>query len=127
MPSAGRIPGRYNLVVKGEYEGFDHQIPVTEFIQKLKDDDIPDEVSVVGLGDALKDGDLGEELAQAMTDRSNDLEYQNPTIQFVVGGTFHRKGKTYDLRHEGTLYPLQPLFGPQFERKGDGDWLVVPF
>lgn len=127
MAGPGQIPGRYNVVVKGAYDAFDHQMPVEEFVQRLANDDIPSKVSVVGLDEALEDGDLANELAQAMNRRANDLEYQSPTVQFVVKGSFHRRGKTYDLRYGGELYPLQDVFGPQLERRGDGDWLIAPF
>lgn len=127
MAGPGQIPGRYNIIVEGEYDVFDHQMPVEELIKHLKDDDVPDKVSVVGLGDAFEDGDVADELARAMDRRANDLEYQSPTVQFVVEGTFHRSGKTYDLRYNDALYPLQYVFGPQLERKEEGDWLVAPF
>ena len=45
----------------------------------------------------------------------------------VVDGSFHRSGKTYDLRYDDELYSLQQVFGPQLERKEDGEWLVAPF
>ena len=127
MAGPGQIPGRYNLVIEGEYETFDHQMPVEEFIQCLKEDTVPDKVSVVGLGEAYRDGDTARELADEMDSRANDLEYQSPTTQFIVEGSFHRQGKTYDLRYEDELYSLQDVFGPQIERKEQGDWLVVPF
>ncbi|MBX0286601.1 hypothetical protein EGH22_09705 [Halomicroarcula sp. F28] len=127
MAGPGQIPGRYNLIIDGEYDAFDHQMPVEEFLQRLKDDNVPDEVSVVGLADAFRDGDLAVNLAQEMDRRANDLEYQGPTVQFVVDGSFHRSGKTYDLRDGDELHSLQEVFGPQLERKEDGDWLVSPF
>jgi hypothetical protein len=127
MAGPGQIPGRYNLVIEGAYETFEHQIPVQEFLQRLTEDDIPEKVSVVGLADALSDEDLANELAGEMDQRANDLEYQSPTIQFVVEGSFHRSGKTYDLRYDDELYSLQQVFGPQLERKEDGKWLVAPF
>jgi len=127
MAGPGQIPGRYNLIIDGEYDAFDHQIPVNEFLQRLKDDNVPDEVSVVGLADAFRDSDIAVDLAQEMDRRANDLEYQSPTVQFVVKGSFHRSGKTYDLRDGDELHSLQEVFGPQLERKEDGDWLVAPF
>ncbi|WP_408959420.1 hypothetical protein [Natrinema sp. 74] len=127
MAGPGQIPGRYNLVIEGAYETFEHQIPVEEFVQQLQEDDVPDSVSVVGLADALADEDLANELAHDMDRRANDLEYQSPTVQFVVEGSFHRSGKTYDLRYEDELHSLQQVFGPQLERKEDGKWLVAPF
>jgi len=127
MAGPGQIPGRYNLVIEGGYETFEHQIPVKEFLQRLKEDDVPQKVSVVGLADALSDDDVAKELAREMDKRANDLEYQSPTIQFVVEGSFHRSGKTYDLRYNDALHSLQQVFGPQLERKKEGDWLVAPF
>jgi len=126
MVGPGQIPG-YNLIIEGEYDTFDHQMPVEEFIQCLQEDTVPDQVSVVGLGEAYRDGDRAGELAGEMDSRANDLEYQSPTVQFVVEGSFHRQGKTYDLRYEDELYSLQDVFGPQLERKEQGDWLVAPF
>jgi hypothetical protein len=127
MAGPGQIPGRYNIVTKEKYDTFDHQIPVQEFIERLEDDDVPDKASVVGLGEAFEDGDQATELARAIERRANDLEYQSPTIQFVVEGSFHRRGKTYDLRYNDELYSLQEVFGPQLDRKEEGDWLVAPF
>ena len=127
MAGPGRIPGRYNLIIEESYDAFDHQMPVDEFIIRLKNNNIPDEVSVIGLEDAFEDDDLATELAREMDQRANDLEYQNPTVQFVVEGQFHRRGKTYDLRHDDELYSLQDVFGPQLQRKEQGEWLVAPF
>jgi hypothetical protein len=127
MTGPGRIPGQYNVVVEGAYKRFEHQIPVSSFIQRLEDDAVPEEVTVVGLGDAFEDGDQVKTLAREMDQRANDLEYQNPTVQFVAEGALHRRGKTFDLRYNDTLYPLQDVFGPQIERKGESDWLVAPF
>ena len=127
MAGPGRIPGRYNLVIDGAYDTFDHRMPIEEFIEHLRNDDVPGEVSVVGLEEALSDDDLRAELSEAMDRRANDLEYQNPTVQFVVEGSFHRQGKTYDLRYDDELHSLQDVFGPQLERKEGGDWLVSPF
>ena len=127
MARSGQIPGRYNIIVEEEYDVFDHQMPVEEFVKRLDDDDVPDTVSVVGLGDAFTNSNVAAELARAMDRRANDLEYQSPTIQFVVKGSFHRNGKTYDLRYNDAIHSLQQVFGPQLERKGEGDWLVAPF
>jgi hypothetical protein len=127
MAGPGQIPGCYNLIVEGSYESFDHQMPIEDFLDRLLNDDVPDEVSVIGLGAAFKDGELADELAKEIDKRANDLEYQSPTVQFIVQRSFHRRGKTFDLRYDYNFYPLQEIFGPQLERKGDGDWLVAPF
>jgi len=127
MAGPGQIPGRYNLVIEGAHETFDHRMPIEEFIERLQKDDVPDELSVIGLEDALSDNELRTKLKSVMDRRANDLEYQNPTVQFVVEGSFHRQGKTYDLRYDDQLHSLQDVFGPQIERKEDGGWLVTPF
>ena len=127
MAGPGQIPGQYNIIVAGEYDAFDHQMPIDEFLQRLKNDDVPDEVSVVGLEKMLDDEDFINELAREMDQRADDLEYQSPTIQIVVEGSFHRRGKTYDLRYDGELYSLQDIFGPQLERREQGDWVTSPF
>ena len=127
MAGPGQIPGRYNLAIEGAHETFDHRMPIEEFIERLQKDDVPDELSVIGLEDALSDNELRTKLKSVMDRRANDLEYQNPTVQFVVEGSFHRQGKTYDLRYDDQLHSLQDVFGPQIERKEDGGWLVTPF
>ncbi|WP_138007006.1 hypothetical protein [Halalkalirubrum salinum] len=127
MAEPGRIPGRYNLVIEGTYDTFDHRMPIEEFTKRLQNDDVPEEVSVIGLEEALSDDELRADLKTAMDRRANDLEYQNPTVQFVVEGSFHRQGKTFDLRYNDRLHSLQDVFGPQIERKEDGNWLVTPF
>jgi len=127
MAGPGRIRGRYNIVIKGTYDTFDHRMPVKEFINRLQNDDVPDKVSVIGLDEALSDDELRTNLKKALDRRANDLEYQNPTVQFVLEGSFHRQGKTYDLRYDDQLLSLQDIFGAQLEREGDGDWLVTPF
>jgi hypothetical protein len=127
MAGPGRIPGRYNLVIQGEYETFDHRMPVGEYLESLKTDEVPDEVSVVGLEEALEANEAIDEFAREMDQRADDLEYQTPTIQFVLEGSFHRNGKHYDLRYSDDFYSLQRIFGPQLERKEQGDWLVAPF
>ncbi len=127
MAGPGRIPGRYNIIAAEEYEMFDHRMPINEFLQRLKNDDVPDQVSVVGAEEVLDDEELVNELSREMDQRADDLEYQSPTIQIVVEGSFHRRGKTYDLRYDGELYPLQEIFGPQLERREQGDWITSPF
>lgn len=127
MAGPGRIPGQYNIIVTGEYETFDHQMPAEEFLQRLKNEDVPDEVSVVGLEKEFDDEAFVNELAREMDPRADDLEYQSPTIQFVVEGSFHRSGKTYDLRYDDELYSLQAIFDPQLERRGQDDWITSPF
>jgi len=127
MAKEGAIPGRYNIVVSDEYETFDRQVPVEEFIDMLRNDKVPDEVCVVGLEDAYEDG-TDDELASQIRDKKDQLENQNPlpTVQFDVEGSLHRVGDGYDLRHDDELYSLGDVFGSQLDREGSG-WVVTPF
>jgi hypothetical protein len=127
MAAPGKLPGRYNLVIEGAYERFDHQIPIQEFAERLAIEDLPNKVSVVGLEDKLSDEEFRIDLARLMDQHADDMEYQSPTVQVVLNGSFHRRGRTYDLRYKGSLYSLERLFGPQLERRKEGDWITAPF
>jgi len=126
--SEGAIAGRYNVVVTGQYETFERQVPVEDFIETLQQGQVPREVSVVGLGEAFEDGSLVDALAVEIDRSGDDLENARPrpTIQFVVENQPHRHEESFDLPHGEDLYPLRRVFGPQLEREDDG-WLVAPF
>lgn len=128
MAGPGQIPGRYNIVSADEYETIDHQVPVEDFLDQLRNHEVPESICVVGLDDAFADDDFIDELADAMADRANDLENRHPlpTIQFAIDGALHRRKKTYDLRYDGEFHSLQRLFGSQIDREGE-DWVTAPF
>lgn len=123
----GAIPGQYNVIRRDAYETVDRQVPIEDFIQQLREDTVPDEVCVVGLGKAFEE-DRITELAGAMDERGDDLNNRRelPVIQFAVEGSFNRAGKSFDLRYGDELYPLQRVFGPQIDRQGER-WLIAPF
>jgi hypothetical protein len=128
MVEHGKLPGEYNIVVRGEYDLFDHQVPIDEFEEMLREKDVPDEVCVVGLDDVFGDDEAVNELS-ALMDRSADtLENRSPlpTIQFVVEGSFQRRQRDFELQTGGELYRLSRVFGPQTERRSGG-WLTAPF
>lgn len=127
MASEGAIPGRYNIVLSDEYETFDRQVPVDEFVEMLRDDEVPEEVCVVGLEEAYEHG-TSEELAQEVRDKKDQLENQHPlpTVQFRVEGSLQRVGDGYDLRYKDELYSLDEVFGSQLNREGKG-WIVSTF
>lgn len=127
MVEPGRIPGQYNIVRKGEYEEADHRVPVSAFLDHLREDEVPDEVSVTGLGGAFEDPDFIDSLSEAMEQRANDLEFQNPMVQFVVEGTISWKERDrFELSTEDGVYELRRVFGPDIERR-DAGWLSSPF
>jgi hypothetical protein len=98
-----------------------------EFVTRLERGDVPDEVSVVGLESVLQDEAEMMRVRRLMDDRANDLEFQNPKIQFVVQGNFHRNRESFDLKIGDEFHSLRPLFGTKLKRHDDGDWLEALF
>jgi len=128
MVEHGKLPGEYNIVVEDEYDLFDHRVPVEEFEEMLRENDVPDEVCVVGLDDLFGDDDAVNELSTLMDRRANTFENRSPlpTIQFAVEGSFQRRERDYELQTDGDLHRLSRVFGPQIERRSSG-WLTAPF
>jgi hypothetical protein len=128
MPDPGQLPGEYNIVVEDEYDLFDHRVPIKEFEEMLREDDVPDEVCVVGLGAVFEDEEAVNELSRLMDRSANSLETRQPlpTIQFAVEGSFQRRQRDYELQTEQDLFRLSRIFGPQIKRRSSG-WLTSPF
>lgn len=128
MVEHGKLSGEYNIVVKGEYDLFDHQVPLKEFEEMLREDEIPDEICIVGLEDVFGDDDAVNELARQIDQAANTLEnrHQLPTIQFAVEGSFQRRQRDFELQTDDDLYRLSRIFGSQIDRRGNG-WLTAPF
>ena len=128
MVEHGKLPGEYNIVIKGDYDLFDHQVPVEEFEEMLRENDVPDELCVVGIGDVFEDDDAVNELSALMDRCGNALENRNPlpTIQFAVDGSFQRRQRDFELQTGSNLHRLSRVFGPQIDRRSSG-WLTAPF
>ncbi|MFW5900348.1 MAG: hypothetical protein ACOCTH_01060 [Halodesulfurarchaeum sp.] len=128
MVEHGKLPGEYNIVVADEYDLFDHRVPVEEFEEMLRENDVPDEICVVGLDDLFGDDDAVNELSTLMDRRANALENRSqlPTIQFAVEGSFQRRKRDFELQTGGDLYRLSRVFGGRITRR-NGDWLTAPF
>lgn len=128
MVAPGKLPGEYNIVVKDEFDLFAHQVPIEEFKERLREDDIPDEITVSGLDDVFGDDDEVSELSKLMDRQANSLENRHPlpTIQFAVEGSFQRRQRDYELQVGDELHRLSRVFGPQIERRSGG-WLTAPF
>lgn len=128
MVEHGKLPGEYNIVVEDEYDLFDHRVPVEEFEEMLRENDVPDEVCVVGLDDLFGDDEAVKEVSTLMDRRANALENRRPlpTIQFAVEGSFQRRERDYELQTDGDLHRLSRVFGSQIERRSGG-WLTAPF
>lgn len=127
MVDPGQLAGVYNLVVADEYDLFEHQVPVDEFESMLRDDEVPDEVCVVGLADVYESDDVNE-LRRLMDETADGLESRSPlpTVQFAVDGSFQRLSRDFELQTDDDLYRLSRVFGPQIERR-NVDWLTAPF
>lgn len=130
MPEAGRLRGVYNIVTKGDYETVNYQIPVDEFLDRLENDDVPDEVTVVGLEDAYDDESLIDDLSRAMDRKADDLENADPKpmIQFEIDGDVHRSQVAFNIFDDGELYPLHEVFGRQIDSRTESNsWCTAPF
>ncbi len=128
MVEHGKLSGEYNIIVKDEYDLFDHQVPVEEFKDMLRENDVPDEVCIVGLEDLFGDDDAVSELSALMDRNANTLENRRPlpAIQFAVEGSFQRRQRDFELQTNGELYRLSRVFGPQINRR-NGGWLTASF
>lgn len=128
MPDPGKLSGVYNIVVEDEYDLFDHRVPVDEFRRRLREDDIPDELCVVGIETVFEDEESVRELSRLMERSADTLENQQPlpAIQFALDESFQRRQRDFEVQSDGELYRLSPLFGPQLERRRSG-WLTTPF
>lgn len=128
MVEHGKLPGEYNIVVEDEYDLFDHQVPIEEFEEMLRENDVPDEVCVVGLDSVFEDDDATNKLSSLMDRSANTLENRSslPTIQFAVEGSFQRRQRDFELQTDDDLYRLSRIFGPQIDRRSGG-WLTAPF
>jgi hypothetical protein len=119
----------YNLVVADAYDLFPHQVPVTEFKAMLQNDEVPAELSVVGVAGAYESGeDEIRQLRRQMDSSAGGLENRSPlpTIQFAVEGSFQRLRNDFELQTDGELYRLSHVFGPLIKRR-NADWLTAPF
>ena len=128
MSDIDAVAGMYNIVVSDDRETADYQVPIREFLTKLANRDLPDELCVVGLEDALtEDGELRSELVSTMRQEMDYLNSQRPlpAIQFAVDGTLQGAGDTFEVEIDGEFYSLQPIFGRQMKKREPG-WLVAP-
>lgn len=129
MSEIDAVAGMYNIVDRNRRETADYQVPVEEFVTKLDDRNLPDEICVVGL-EAVLNGD--EEIRESLiSTMRREMDYLNgqrplPTVQFAVDGTFQSVGGSFDVEIEGEYYSLRPIFGRQIKRREPG-WLVTPF
>jgi hypothetical protein len=128
MPKSGQLPGVYNIVVADEYDLFDHRVPIEEFMEMLRENDVPEEICVVGLDNLFENEERTTELSRLMDRRANTLESRSPlpTIQFAVDGAFQRRQRDFELQSEDELYRLSRVFGSQIKRREHG-WLTTPF
>lgn len=129
MSDIDAVAGMYNIILNSERESAEYRVPVDEFVSKLENRDLPEEICVAGLEDVLtEDDDLRERLVSVMRQEMDYLNSQRPlpAIQFVVDGELQGAGDSFDLEIDGEFYSLQPVFGRQIKKRDSG-WLVAPF
>ena len=122
--SADAVSGRYNAVLADQYETFEYQIPVDQFIEELEAGDTFDEVCVVNLGEAFERGEAGR-LSRAMQDRAPDFD-PDAAVQFAVEGSIQSVRGGFELLYEDDLYRLDKVFGADLTKHKDG-WLTATF
>ena len=119
----------YNILSGEDFAIAEYRVPLATFVEMLEDRDIPDEIAVSGLGQALEDDDTQlEAMKHAMRAQRDWLDSRPtlPVIQFIVSGDLQETGNGYELYRAGEYYPLQPLFGRNISRREPG-WLVTSF
>lgn len=129
MSDIDAVAGMYNIIVSGERESAEYRVPVEEFMTKLGNQDLPDEICVAGLEEVLtEDDDLRDQLVSTMRQAMDYLNSQRPlpAIQFVVDGNVQGSGDSFDVEIGDEFYSLVPIFGRQIKKRDSG-WLVVPF
>lgn len=123
--SVHAVEGRYNVVLADQYETFEYQIPVDQFIAELKDSNTFDEVCVIHLGEAFERGDA-RQLSQAMQDMAFDLDRTDATIQFAIDGSIQSVRDGFELLYNDELYRLDKVFGADLSEHEKG-WLTATF
>ncbi len=128
MSDIDAVAGMYNIIVSSERESAEYRVPVEEFVMKLENRDLPNEICVAGLEDVLTDNEeLRNRLVSMMRQEMDYLNSQRPlpAIQFVVDGDLQGAGDSYEMDIDGEFYSLQPVFGRQIKKRDSG-WLVAP-
>lgn len=130
MSDIDGLAGMYNILIEEEFDIADHRVPIETFIEMLEEGELPDELAVSGLDDALADGnqDLLSEMQAVMRRRRDWLDSRPslPTIQFVVDGDLQDTGESFELLVDGEFNSLKPLFGRSIREREPG-WLVTSF
>ena len=129
MSDIDAVAGMYNIIVSGKRESAEYRVPVEEFVTKLENRDLPDEICVAGLEEVLtEDSDLRDQLVSTMRQEMDYLNSQRPlpAIQFVVDGDIQGAGDYFDVEIDDEFYSLEPIFGRQIKERDSG-WLVAPF
>ncbi len=130
MSGIDGIAGMYNLLIEDEFEIADHKVPIDLFIEMLEDRDLPDEIAVSGVDDALCNGNetVINELTVAMREGRDYLDSSDPlpVIQFVFDGEFQSTGESYELLADGQFHSLSSIYGRNIRRQDPG-WLVTSY
>ncbi|SDN08007.1 hypothetical protein SAMN04487949_3287 [Halogranum gelatinilyticum] len=128
MSDIDAVAGMYNIIVSSERESAEYRVPVEEFVTKLENRNLPNEICVAGLEDVLTENEeLRNRLVSTMRQEMDYLNSQRPlpAIQFVVDGDLQGAGDSYEVDIDGEFYSLQPVFGRQIKKRDSG-WLVAP-
>jgi hypothetical protein len=123
--SVDAVEGRYNVVLADQYETFDYQIPIDQFVRELEGGKTFDEVCVINLGEMFEADEIIR-LTRAMQDSAMDLNRAGATIQFAVEGSIQSVPGGFELLYDDDLYRLDKVFGADLTDREDG-WLTATF
>ncbi|MDS0300943.1 hypothetical protein NDI76_19535 [Halogeometricum sp. S1BR25-6] len=120
----------YNILVEEEFSIVDYRVPIETFIEMLEEGELPEELAVSGLDDALttENQELLSEMQAAMRQRRDWLDSRPslPTVQFVVDGELQDTGESFELLVDGEFYSLKSVFGRSISEREPG-WLVTSY
>lgn len=122
--SADAVSGRYNVVLPDQYETFEYQIPVDQFVEGLEAGNTFDKVCVVNLGEVFGRGEASR-LSQTMQDRAPGFD-SDATVQFAVEGSIQSVHGGFELLYGDDLYRINKVFGADLTKHKDG-WLTAIF
>lgn len=108
---------------------FDDELSIVEFLRLVEQrEELPLDVTVLGLDDYLSAADDPEEAAHfihtVVRDRVNFILNQSPVVQFVVDNVEHWDGGVLPIRD--TEMRLVTIFGGSLDQEGPG-WYAGEF
>lgn len=112
-----------------EHGTFEDELSIVEFLRRIeRTEELPLDVTVIGLDDYIEASDYPEGAAkfihEILRDRVNFILNQSPVVQFVVNDVEHWDGGVLPIN--GSNIRLINIFGGSFDQEGPG-WYAGEF